>query len=126
MSKIRVGRLRKLAKHLRGEHLAHYKFNFCVYARGKMDKDGNYCGTAGCAIGEFPAVWPKEWEWVLDDGSLYNVIYKNQVVRNYICYENICEFFSITEEQVNHLFISEIQKPALYGGKYLFGSCFFT
>jgi len=122
--KIRTGRLRKLAKHLRSKHCVHNKFDFGTVARGQMDKDGNYCGSAGCAMGEFPAVWPNEWRWM----SLYafitrvNIFHKSQRDDNskpYIDSHIIADFFSITVREVEHLFFPMAQNMIQFGGKKL-------
>jgi len=116
--KIRVGRLRKLAKHLRSEHRVHKKFVFDVEAEGKMDKDGNYCGSAGCAMGEFPALWPKKWSWKLFSPHEYYVVHKNPNIEEKS--KSITKFFSITERQVNHLFFPYQQDVANFGGQTLY------
>jgi len=117
--KIKVSRLRKLAKHLRGTHLAHKKFNFLDYARGKINKSGNYCGSSGCAIGEFPAVWPNEWRWEPElTGYFIRVVHKSQKIKN-ISWYVIADFFSITERQAKHLFFPDAQNIEKFGGREL-------
>jgi len=120
MSNIRVGRLRKLAKHLRGTHHAHKKFNIRKLANGEF-AHGEYCGFSGCAIGEFPVLWPKEWSWKPDSEPFwYNmaIIHKSQK-RCSTNYNVIAEFFSITREQVVHLFDSTGQMVIKFGGRML-------
>jgi len=117
-NKIRVGRLRRLAKHLRGKNRVHKKFVFDIIAKGKI-KDGNYCGTAGCAVAEFPALWPKEWSWEQDNRFLYDVLHKSQDINDDTDNAVIAKFFSITGEQAYHLFIPGQQDMVKLGGKWL-------
>lgn len=46
-------------------HVNHYLLNEAIYSRTQKQK--NYCmmgcGSVGCAMGEFPAIWPKHWSW---------------------------------------------------------------
>lgn len=64
-------RLLKLADHLEHGTLMHRVFDFGVvnafYAtsKGKHPKRNSPegCGTAGCALGECPAVWPRRWRF---------------------------------------------------------------
>jgi len=122
MSGIRVGRLRKLAKHLRGNHLAHRIFYFDRLADGKLDKDGNYCGSVGCAIGELPAVWPKEWNWepTIHNNDMFSIIHNTHGGFGIAqLWGAVSEFFSITESQAHHLFNPRKQMPQLYGGNKL-------
>jgi len=120
--KIRVGRLRKLAKHLRSEHRVHKKFYFDKLAQGEINKKGNYCGSVGCAMGEFPAVWPNEWRW---DNSMsgfitiFRVLHKSQNANEYTNYDIMADFFSITDDQISHLFVPDSQNIINFGGKKL-------
>jgi len=118
MSDIRFGRLRRLAKHLRGTHRAHKTFDFNIYANGEINKKGNYCGSRGCAIGEFPAVWPNEWDWKNFELGAGDVVHKSQEDEN-TNYLVIADFFSITKDQVNHLFSPMDQSPKEFGGQEL-------
>jgi len=121
MSDIRVGRLRKLAKHLCGTHLAHRMFYFDRLASGKMDENGNYCGSVGCALGEIPAVWPKEWKWEKNRcGDLFSIIHKSHGGAGVAkLWGAVTKFFSITEDQAYHLFNPRKQMPQQFGGKEL-------
>lgn len=63
-TQIRFDRLKKLANHLIKGKLGHEKFNFALYNTilnysDNFDRKG--CGTVGCAIGECPIVFPKDW-----------------------------------------------------------------
>lgn len=56
---MRADRLLKLAEHLRNGKLGHKKFDITEF----NNADGPRCGTAGCAIGECPVIFPREWKW---------------------------------------------------------------
>lgn len=63
-------RLLKLAEHLESGRLGHKQFDFTVYTSGK--RRGNGCGTAGCALGECPVVWPDAWTF--RDGTIVSAV----------------------------------------------------
>jgi hypothetical protein len=52
-------RLLKLAKHLASGQLGHDHFDIGCFNEGGTKE--NPCGSAGCAIGECPIVFPKSW-----------------------------------------------------------------
>jgi len=125
MSKIRTGRLRKLAKHLRGKNRAHKTFDFGSIASGNIDPYGNYCGSSGCVLGELPAVWPNEWLWHNSHFNVTKIFHKSQATWIYDstwqvieCME-VSKFFSITPEQRDHLFHPNEQNIEDFGGKKL-------
>jgi len=118
MSDIRVGRLRRLAKHLRSEHRVHKEFSFSSLAIGEIKK-GNYCGSSGCAVGELPAVWPKEWSWKQNNcyrDDMFGVVHKSQNEIEDTDSSVIADFFSITIRQVQHLFYPYLQDIKRFGG----------
>jgi len=120
--KIRVGRLRKLAKHLRGNHRVHKKFDFDRLAHGEINKKGNYCGSIGCAMGEFPVVWSSEWRWdnsMSDFLTRFRVLHKSQDANECTNYDIMANFFSITYKQIKHLFVPDSQNIINFGGKKL-------
>lgn len=66
-------RLLMIVKHLKEGKLGHETFDFSV-VNGKLNADGvvvrvsaetssNACGTNGCAFGEFPFIFPSQWEF---------------------------------------------------------------
>lgn len=70
-------RLLKLADHLENGELAHKVFDYSTYNSTPGEYlDINVCGTAGCAIGELPAVWPGVFVWygstILKIGNHYS------------------------------------------------------
>lgn len=59
-------RLLKIAKHLEKGELIHEIFDFNDYNSIPYNSEKEYkngCGTSGCAIGEFPAIFPDDWEF---------------------------------------------------------------
>ena len=54
-------RLLKLAEHLESGTLGHANFDFRVSNIGETDKKG--CGSTGCALGELPILFPKQWRF---------------------------------------------------------------
>lgn len=57
-------RLLKLATHLESGKLGHAKFDFNQFNIGGAGPDK--CGTRGCAIGECPIAFPRQWKFGLD------------------------------------------------------------
>ncbi len=51
--------LLELADHLEFGKLGHKKFDFSTY----NDTTSRKCGTAGCALGECPILFPYDWTW---------------------------------------------------------------
>lgn len=62
-------RLLKIAEHLEKGQLIHKHFDFNQYNsiqynnRFSQEYNEKGCGTLGCAIGEFPAIFPNDWEF---------------------------------------------------------------
>lgn len=108
---IKTDLLRKLADHLMTGELGHERFDLTT-----INGDGaGCCGTAGCAIGELPILFPDDWQfgdYILEihlrhdsDGSEWR---------------DVEQYFGITDEMSTHLFSpygkKTYQKPDLYGG----------
>lgn len=96
--------LLKLAKFLR--EMPRAKFNFSVimnvYGKPPLDalKAGEHrCGTAGCAIGWMPAVWPKQLKW--DRYNSVRLIERRRSRDNFGAAE---KFFGISHSDALHLF----------------------
>lgn len=69
---IGLKRLEKLATHLEKGKLGHKTFDFSQFNGGfEPDQPLNTCGTAGCAIGECPIIFKKQW--FFDDEGIPNV-----------------------------------------------------
>lgn len=55
-------RIKKLIKHLRSDKLGHKVFDFMYVNHNENEEEPTeiyQCGTIGCAMGEFPILWPK-------------------------------------------------------------------
>jgi hypothetical protein len=100
-------RLQKLAEHLLHGTLGHERFDFGIY----NDAKAPICGTAGCAIGECPIIFPQYWEfdWWGDP----------VITGNATPWDSGEFFFDITEAEFTHLFIADGQDTAKYGGNVL-------
>lgn len=86
-------RLLKLADHLESGKLLHPMFDYTVYnlVDDQSEEEiesagGNVCGTAGCAIGEAPAIWPDKFKF-----DRNYVVLKNSVGEDS---ESTCTIFS--------------------------------
>lgn len=109
-TRIRFDRLEQIAEHLEHGKLAHEQFYFSCYNR--TDSPDQYkpngCGTMGCAVGEFPAIWPDTWSWFFDevrkDGLNGRMIY------------DVGDWLGITFHEYYHLFIPREQNTKKYGG----------
>lgn len=124
MRKINYNRLLKLATHLEKGKLGHRKFNFGLY----NDKEFK-CGTSGCAIGECPIAFPKDWEF-RNDQIVCLVNQRQSEFSDGYDMNNAAakKFFGITEAEYCHLFLptptyastSDIQQNVRkYGGSVL-------
>lgn len=110
-TKIRFDRLKKLAEHLLHGKLGHKKFDFSVYHEGEKSK--YHCGTLGCALGECPVLFKKDWAFYteLDIPILRN--------KDFGALTSAKEFFGIEELAVEHLFYPKMQNTKNFGGKFL-------
>ena len=103
-------RLLFLADHLEHGTLGHKQFDFGVINIG----GGLYeCGTAGCAMGELPIVFPDHFMFGEDDGASVP-IRKDKHPGDWV--DGVRLFFSIDGIEMNHLFYSFLQEPDIYGG----------
>lgn len=66
-------RMQKLINHLKSDKLGHEEFNFSCINAGEIKgntfveaKERNECGTVGCALGEFPIIWPNTFAFSYD------------------------------------------------------------
>lgn len=96
METIHVKRLEKLATHLEKAKLAHEKFNFNVFNSGRRISRLR-CASEGCAIGECPAVFPRQWKWHQGSVSLTNGHPFEEK-------RSAMEFFGLTMEDATKLF----------------------
>ena len=117
MKKPRYARLLKIAKHLREKdkdirkigkaQVGHPYFYFGEYTDSVVE---NKCGTQGCAIGDFPILFPKYWKFKRDkndtvgDGVLIALRNKRGSYTNGQC----GEFLNLQTHIVDALFYPNI------------------
>ena len=102
-----VERLEKLAEHLESGQLGHEVFDFSTYNNSGEPS----CGTAGCALGECPIIWPNKWRFDRDGAPI--------IKSKPFPHSSATVFFKIDSDEAGHLFYPNKQKPNLYGGKEL-------
>lgn len=103
-----IERLHKLADHLLHGKLGHAEFDFSRYNDSGIAR----CGTAGCAIGECPIVWPDHWRF---NNEGFPVLGSNTSIEL-----SGKLFFEIGTGEYEHLFTPMNQMPGRYGGTDLF------
>jgi hypothetical protein len=119
-SKIPLGlkRLLKVTRHLERGKLVHKKFDFGRVNDGPLNKKG--CGTLGCAMGELPDIFPRDWgfdpEGMLKKSRRPICRWTETILRRQF---DIEEYFNITKDERLHLFYPDVQKPYIFGGKKL-------
>ena len=108
--------LQRLADHLKNGELLHDNFNFRYYnlLEGVTSKIYNgveisNCGTAGCAIGELPAVDHNRFSF--KRGYVWDMITSKAV-------DFESNPFNLSENEYDHLFLPNNQKP-YFGGSLL-------
>jgi hypothetical protein len=112
---IQIDKLRKVENHLRNGILAHKVFDFSTIDKGEIGENG--CGTNGCAIGELPVIFPDDFVYDTD-GDVIVTNPKEGVYQSSV-WEEIDNFFGITSNMSNHLFVPEAQDRYKYGGNEL-------
>lgn len=105
-------RLLKLAQHLETGKLGHDRFDFNYY-NAKFN-----CGTAGCAIGECPTVFPDDWILSGADLPIYREARYDCGLHGTVC-ESGMAFFEISRLVYEHLFIPLGQRAGQFGGETL-------
>lgn len=105
--------LEELLEHLENGKMLHSKFNIEKYnITDELEKDSpvEFCGTAGCAFGEMPAL-DKRFSF----SSTGRLIFEDDTVEAW----TIGRYFNINVDVAFHLFFSNNQDCSLYGGKEL-------
>jgi hypothetical protein len=123
---IHVRRLRKIIKHLRQGKLGHKTFDFSLInstplslvMEGEPNYDDRGCGTNGCAIGELPFIFPRDWTYrrgptgfwsaPVRTGDQHRLPFRPRLD------ESIARFLGITEYQVGTLFYPAGYRSADY------------
>lgn len=111
MKKLHKDRLLKLAEHLEIGKRGHKKFDFSLLT----DAVGSTCGTAGCAMGELPVLFPRSWKF--ENGTI-----KLKKGTTIFYSTDVQTFFGLETNEENHLFYPGLQNVKAYGGKALKGS----
>ena len=99
-------RLLQLATHLESGKLGHEKFDFSIYNNNYISPT---CGTAGCAIGECPILWPKDWCFNETGRPRYRFT-------DWGTEGSAREWFNIDSSEFGHLFIPYEQDCDVFGG----------
>lgn len=94
---MRSDRLLLLAEHLEKGVLGHTQFDFgCFHTTCALP--GGECGTAGCALGECPFLWP--YDWRMASGGYPNLLeYPYESVQNCSMF-----WFKLSRQQAEYLF----------------------
>ena len=115
MNKTQTQRLQKLHDHLVKGQLNHTVFDFAKF------HSHTGCGTAGCALGEAPYLFPDDWQFVQQYGMTRPVL-KGLPPSNFrASHRAAMQFFGISSKAADHLFFPRLQTPKLYGGVVLTG-----
>jgi len=101
---VNAKRLLKLADHLDHGKLGHRQFDMDTWNSGYIDSRG--CGTAGCAIGECPIVWPKLWRFQRLGPGAIPMIRTADVLRSGSAESSGQQFFDLRFHDFCHLFFS--------------------
>lgn len=106
-------RLLKLANHLLKGELGHEDFYFGAYNSGEYGEKG--CGTRGCAIGECPIIFPRDWVFA-KEYNVYSPVLKS-VAKDIMAISQPeirsgMEWFDLTRREYDSLFL-----PIEGGGK---------
>jgi len=112
MTKLHIRRLEKLAKHLESGKLGHERFDFSEIHLPFERPRKSHCGSAGCALGECPVVFPGVWK--------FRGVTAGLRIRDHLgAFDSAGAFFSLTQPEVSHLFSPHGQQPKLFGGEHL-------
>ena len=103
---MRADRLQQLAAHLRaGRHGGHQRFDLMIvrqpftYVEKQQPMARQHCGTAGCAMGELPVVFPQDWEF---PAGLDTVCLRTASCAD--LYDEVAVFFGIYRTDAFNLF----------------------
>lgn len=95
---INTKRLMKLANHLLKGKLGHKYFDFNYYnTNGNAVCQPNSCGFSGCALGEMPIIWPKDWRF---HGNHITSIDNKQ---------SQYDWFGIKHDDYSYLFVPQVE-----------------
>lgn len=108
MRTIRFDRLEALAEHVTGPNRGHKKFDFSQYNSVSKPQ----CGTAGCALGEAPVLWPDDWEFDAGGSPRLKEKPRGEIIS---C---AMRWFGLTHQQASHLFLPHYGYKARKGLKH--------
>ena len=104
-------RLGKLACFLETVHPS--KFNLTLWVKGKNPKEMSInpteegrCGTAACAVGWLPKLFPRSWKWYDLPNSIFSRVQRlsKNTSGRWDNLEDAANYFSITPFEAEHLF----------------------
>jgi hypothetical protein len=103
-NEVTAKRLNRLGRHLLKGKLGHKKFDFRFYnvhflGNGKAEATPKVCGTAGCAIGECPILFPDMWQFS-DTG--FPELRGDRIISTF---GSAREFFGLEYFEFRHLFV---------------------
>ena len=90
--------------------LKQHQFNFASYVT-KTDHKG--CGTVCCLAGWLPDIDPEYYKWF--NRSFYSTTRTGKRT-----HKHESDYFGISDELENHLFLPEEQNHSIFGGEVLF------
>lgn len=115
--KIGLARLEQLVKHLEaGCTGGHKEFDFSLINEWADFEPVNTCGTSGCAMGEFPIVWPDEFRFNEDGIRLIDDPLDDDE------WGQVSRWLNLNDMETVHLFLPCSQQQQKYGGWYDMGS----
>ena len=121
---IRFDRLAQIADHLEKGQLIHPVFDFRYF--NTCDDDETplpphappHCGTNGCAVGEFPAIWPQDWHF--DTKDPFSALPRLRHAHNKHVESDVCDWLGLDMNAYYHLFVPSSQEPGDFGGQVLY------
>jgi hypothetical protein len=116
-SQIYLERLETLAFTLMYNSLHHKRFDISMYSNHAPD----HCDSRGCALGECPSLFPKDWEWsdYYDGDKKLPSFPTLKEYHNLRAWECAKIYFGISLIEAYHLFRSDSQYPNVFGGKHI-------
>jgi len=116
--------LTRIATHLRGDDRGHPVFDFSHVSSynefAECLPSVPHCGTAGCAIGEFPIIFPDKFIFARSvDPSLRNIRMKDTPHEDISVSGEVSSFLGIPRDAVDHLFYPYTQSVRAFGGDLL-------
>lgn len=114
MKAVYKNRLMKLYEHLKKGKLGQDVFNFNHF---HASLTGKTCGTMGCAIGELPYLFKRDFAF--EEDGLGNFTIRRRGHKATTTVSDVKGFFGITFGEYQHLFFPRWQNTEELGGKVL-------